>query len=155
MYAKVENQQIVKYPYTLADLQKDHPNTSFASDMAEQHLLEFGMIPVKATEQPAVDHTKNIVETNPVYIEGEWHQSWTVEDAIAGEIEVRIERRAAEMRSHRTRLLNESVDTINAVRWAVMPEETKSAWITYRQDLLDVPQQQGFPWSVTWPQRPE
>lgn len=31
----------------------------------------------------------------------------------------------------------------------------KTAWATYRQVLRDVPQQEGFPWSVTWPTQPE
>ena len=27
-------------------------------------------------------------------------------------------------------------------------------WQTYRQALRDVPTQEGFPWSVTWPEQP-
>ena len=27
-------------------------------------------------------------------------------------------------------------------------------WATYRQALRDVPTQEGFPWSVTWPEQP-
>lgn len=30
----------------------------------------------------------------------------------------------------------------------------KTAWATYRQALRDVPTQTGFPWTVTWPEKP-
>ena len=31
----------------------------------------------------------------------------------------------------------------------------QAAWATYRQALRDIPQQAGFPYSVTWPTKPE
>jgi hypothetical protein len=31
----------------------------------------------------------------------------------------------------------------------------KTAWATYRQALRDVPQQDGFPNTITWPEKPE
>jgi hypothetical protein len=30
----------------------------------------------------------------------------------------------------------------------------KQAWVDYRQALREVPQQEGFPWSVEWPEQP-
>ena len=30
----------------------------------------------------------------------------------------------------------------------------KAAWATYRQALRDVPTQEGFPWTVQWPEKP-
>jgi hypothetical protein len=30
----------------------------------------------------------------------------------------------------------------------------KAAWSTYRQALRDVPTQEGFPWTVEWPEKP-
>ena len=30
----------------------------------------------------------------------------------------------------------------------------KAVWATYRQDLRDVTAQQGFPWTITWPDAP-
>ena len=48
------------------------------------------------------------------------------------------------------------VDTIagNALRWAALDADTQAAWAAYRQALLDVPQQAGFPNDVTWPEEP-
>jgi hypothetical protein len=31
----------------------------------------------------------------------------------------------------------------------------KEAWATYRQSLRDMPSQEGFPWTITWPTQPE
>ena len=30
----------------------------------------------------------------------------------------------------------------------------KETWATYRQSLRDVPSQEGFPWTITWPTEP-
>jgi len=62
---------------------------------------------------------------------------------------------AAEIRADRNGRLTE-VDAIagNALRWAALSAATQAAWATYRQALLDVPQQAGFPHTVTWPVAP-
>jgi len=31
----------------------------------------------------------------------------------------------------------------------------QAAWAAYRQALRDIPQQEGFPYSITWPVKPE
>ena len=62
---------------------------------------------------------------------------------------------AAEVRADRDERLTE-VDAIagNALRWSELDAETQAAWAAYRQALLDVPQQAGFPNTVTWPTKP-
>lgn len=42
----------------------------------------------------------------------------------------------------------------NPLRWATLSTEQQDAWAVYRQALLDVPQQAGFPHNVTWPTEP-
>ena len=62
---------------------------------------------------------------------------------------------AADVRADRDYRLVE-VDAIagNALRWAALDADTQAAWAKYRQELLDVPQQKGFPNNVTWPTEP-
>ena len=62
---------------------------------------------------------------------------------------------ASSVRAQRDSLLLE-VDAIagNALRWAALDADTQAAWAAYRQALLDVPQQAGFPNGVTWPDKP-
>lgn len=64
---------------------------------------------------------------------------------------------AAEVRQAREFKLTTEVDPIagNALRWAALTAEQRQAWADYRQALLDVPQQTGFPRSITWPSKPE
>ena len=62
---------------------------------------------------------------------------------------------AAEIRSKRNQLLRE-VDVFvgNPLRWAALSSNEQTAWATYRTALLDVPQQSGFPDTITWPTAP-
>lgn len=53
--------------------------------------------------------------------------------------------------------LRYQVDPIvsNPLRWAAMSEAEQLAWSTYRQALLDITSQSGFPSQVNWPQAPD
>ncbi len=41
--------------------------------------------------------------------------------------------------------------------WMVLTDSSQpsQAWLDYRQDLRDIPQQEGFPSSVVWPIKPD
>jgi hypothetical protein len=62
---------------------------------------------------------------------------------------------AAEVRADRDGRLTE-VDAVagNALRWAALDADTQTEWAAYRQALLDVPQQDGFPNGISWPTKP-
>ena len=64
---------------------------------------------------------------------------------------------ASEARMARDYLLRSEVDRIvsNPLRWADMTSEKQSEWSQYRTDLLNVPQQSGFPNTISWPTKPE
>lgn len=59
---------------------------------------------------------------------------------------------AAQVRAQRDNLLV-GVDVIvsNPLRWADLSADKQNEWTVYRQALLDVPQQSGFPSTVVWP----
>jgi len=65
-------------------------------------------------------------------------------------------RKPASIRAQSDSLLL-AVDAIagNALRWAALDADTQAAWAAYRQALLDVPQQAGFPHNITWPTEPQ
>ena len=54
----------------------------------------------------------------------------------------------------RDQLLRDGPDRISPVWWASMTTADQLAWMQYRQDLLDIPQQPGFPMNVVYPVRP-
>jgi hypothetical protein len=47
-----------------------------------------------------------------------------------------------------------AVDRINPVWWNSLTPQQQQELIVYRQALLDVPQQSGFPTAVSWPAKP-
>ena len=59
------------------------------------------------------------------------------------------DRAAESVRSDRDELLTKT-------DWLALSDTTMSAaWATYRQELRDIPEQAGFPNSITWPDEPE
>lgn len=64
---------------------------------------------------------------------------------------------AAQVRAERDRRLVTEVDPIvsNALRWADLTAAKQAEWTQYRTDLLNVPDQAGFPTDITWPTKPE
>jgi hypothetical protein len=63
---------------------------------------------------------------------------------------------ATVVRATRDTALTNIVDPLvsNPLRWGGMTAEKQAAWAAYRQALLDVPQQSGFPHNVVWPNPP-
>lgn len=61
------------------------------------------------------------------------------------------------VRGMRGNKLATEVDPVvmNSLRWNSMTANQQQAWADYRQALLDIPQQAGFPNNVTWPSKPE
>lgn len=67
-----------------------------------------------------------------------------------------IEERSNIVRLMRDEKLRDEVDPItsNALRFNSMTAEQQQAWADYRQALLNIPQQSGFPHDVVWPTKP-
>jgi len=59
---------------------------------------------------------------------------------------------AITMRAKRDQILSTVVDSMNAIRWETLTEGQKESWRIYRKALLDVPEQEGFPTDITWPE---
>ena len=64
---------------------------------------------------------------------------------------------AAVVRMDRDFKLTVDVDPVvsNPLRWADMSEEKQQEWAAYRQALLNISEQAGFPFNVSWPTKPE
>ena len=60
-------------------------------------------------------------------------------------------------RAERDSILQTEVDPLvtNPLRWGELTEAKQAEWATYRTDLLNVPQQAGFPNTINWPTKPE
>jgi len=73
------------------------------------------------------------------------------------EIDNGVVERIKAPREARDRILVEEVDPIvsNVLRWNDMTDAKRTEWTNYRQALLDIPQQEGYPNNITWPTKPE
>jgi len=63
---------------------------------------------------------------------------------------------AAGLRGQRDDKLVNEVDPIvtNPLRWAELTDAKQVEWTQYRTDLLNLPEQSGFPNDITWPTKP-
>ena len=63
---------------------------------------------------------------------------------------------AASLRAQRDQKLAQEVDPVvtNPLRWAELTDAKQAEWTQYRTDLLNLPEQSGFPNTVTWPTKP-
>jgi len=120
----------------------DPEHTTLVCDVNFEHLPE-EYVSFVARASGDYPHTHQIFAE---CVEGKWGPiAEYVPPAPPTEEEV-----AAQVRSQRDRLLAKT-DWTQA---ADVPQATKDKWAPYRQALRDVPQQEGFPYNVTWPTPP-
>lgn len=147
MYAKLNNGQVEKYPYTIGQLRKDHHNVSFPKVMTDEIFAQFGVVRVTPTPRPEYNHTKefNVVAEQ---VNGAWVEKWVATDVSAEEIAQRTENQAKSVRASRD-------EKLSATDWRFRSDMTPlQAWKDYCQALRDVPAQEGFPWTIIWPVAP-
>jgi hypothetical protein len=150
MFAKIINDVVEKYPYSIGQLRKDNSNVSFPKEPNAETLAAFNTFEVVRTPQPEVDHTQNVGEGVPQKIKGVWTQVWNISNLDEDTLAERTEGRAQQVRDERNY-------KIAASDWTQLSDSPvdQEAWAVYRQALRDVPEQAGFPWNVTWPSKPE
>ena len=142
MYVKVTNGSIDQFPYTIGDLRRDNPNTSFPKSIPNSLLESYGVYRVTVATVPSYDPAVQTLVTNtPTENNGSWETTYTVENRPQSVAEGVI-------RERRDKLLA-------ATDWMALSDVTMSSEMTtYRQALRDIPSQSGFPYSVTWPTDP-
>lgn len=142
MFVKLTNGNPSKFPYTLGELRRDNPNTSFPKVISDETLAAYDVARVTPTAPPTIDTKTHTVTQWVEKVDAVWTQTWRID-------ELPKEQAANNVRNYRDRLLQES-------DWTQLPDAPvdHQAWATYRQALRDVTDQQGFPWNVNWPTEP-
>lgn len=137
-----------RYPYTLTDLRRANPGTSFAATISDETAASFNCFPVTPADQPADDYTINL-ERTAVKQGDVWVEQWLSTPATPEQIAERTEAKANDVRAERSQRLADC-------DWTQLPDAPvdPAAWAAYRQALRDIPAQSSFPWSVTWPEEP-
>jgi hypothetical protein len=132
--------------YTILQLRRDNPNVSFPKDIPAETLESFGVYTVKELPRPEYNPETHYLKSSDFYqVDGVWQMHYYAEPLPQSRVELT-------MRNKRDKLLSES-DWVVAVSYEQqnpVPQE----WASYRQQLRDIPTQQGFPYDIIWPQIP-
>lgn len=143
LFVKVKNNQPVAFPYTIDQLRRDNPQTSFPKYPNNELLSLYEVYPVVEHEiSDLAVLTQTFEYTMPELRDGQWHQTWLIRQIA--------EPQAAEnIRRERDHLLQ-------ACDWTQVADAPvdRAAWAEYRTQLRDIPNQPGFPYQVAWPFAP-
>jgi hypothetical protein len=133
--------------YTIEQLRKDNPDVSFPKEIPTDTLESFNVYSVNELSRPTFDPETHYLKTSEFYqVNGQWQVHYYPEPLPEQQV-------AETMRSKRDGLLAAS-DWVVAVAYEqqVLVSEP---WSTYRQALRDITAQEGFPYEVVWPTKPE
>jgi len=145
----------------------DNRNTSFPQQLTAEIIDSFGYDPVlegpQATTIPPYQYSRRdgVVEINgqwfTKYIAGPVFTDYTDPDGVvhtaAEQYEAYCFGKDAEqgksIRDDRNKRLADC-------DWTQLPDAPvdRTIWAAYREELRNVPQQEGFPWNVIWPEQP-
>lgn len=131
----------------IGDYRELFPNTSFSASGPDADWMQENEC-LGVTLFKAHTNTEKLVSSAP-YIENGQVFTVTVEPKTDAELASELEVAKAKVRSQRDALLA-STD------WTQVSDAPVDsiAWAVYRQALRDLPNQAGFPSSVTWPKNP-
>ena len=82
-------------------------------------------------------------------VDDKWYTKYSVADMDADAIVAKDAEQAKSVRQQRGEKLKDS-DWTQVIDAPV----DQAAWATYRQALRDITGQEGFPWTITWPEQP-
>ena len=159
MYAKILNNEVVKYPYQWTDFEADNNNTNYGypqpdlltifpqTDIANQG---YTVVLVASATKPIINEaTQSVEEDTPTLINEVWTQNWVVTTLTTDQQAALTTNEAVKIRQQR----NDKLKECDWTQVADAPVD-KTVWATYRQALRDLPSATGFPWDMTWPTEP-
>lgn len=148
MQILTSNNALLKWPYSLEELRNDNPQTSFVCEMSAEELAKWGVYSVEEQSPPEYNEQTEIIELSPPScVNGLWVREWLICPASAEVMAERTEKKAAEIREYRNKLLASTDYTQLADYQGTDIEKYKQL----RQQYRDMPQQLGFPWHVVHP----
>jgi len=158
LFAKINGSVVEEYPYTEAKIQRDYPSHAGKNLYMVENLPD-GIVRVWNDPDHHVGENQAVsFATWPTFVNGKWILEATVSDITpSAPSDGEIEGRSQLARAGRDNLLKAEVDPVvsNPLLWAELTADKQAEWAQYRTDLLNVPDQSGFPIDITWPTKPE
>lgn len=128
----------------------EFPNTSFPSVLTPDIIDDFGFDPVLEGPQPALIPPYQYAQRDGVEeIDGQWFTKYVAAEPDAEGKAAMDEEQAKKVRADRNQRLAEC-------DWTQLPDAPvdQAIWAVYRQELRDISSQEGFPWTIIWPDKP-
>jgi hypothetical protein len=152
---------LVEYPPMLyTNLKALHPGVTFSekATASEVEPLSYGVYEwVDRPGERPYDKTSYLIAYDEAGLtkhdDGVWRLTYIQRNATQEEIAFRTENEATYLKRQRNKLLvgSDFSQLPDAPLWV---KNNISAWNDYRQALRDLPQQEGFPWNITFPEAP-
>jgi Phage tail assembly chaperone protein len=138
-----------------------YPDTSFGSQLSEEVINALGADIVFEGPQ-ATGGTRYQYSTRQgvEQIDGKWYTKYVLGPVFTDGETTAAEQEAAYIAQkdseHATSIRQERDAKLTSSDWTQVADApvNKETWATYRQALRDVPSQTGFPWEITWPDKP-
>jgi hypothetical protein len=84
MYAKITGGLVEQFPYSVAKLKADNPETGFPKAMTAEDLAREGVYPVIGRAAPDTGPYEVAYHTGQaVQVDGEWQREWAIKDMFA------------------------------------------------------------------------
>ena len=152
---------------TQGEIRSDNPNVSLPKVWNDNVNESLGIDPVLITPQPAPSADFKVVVRNGVEqdAKGNWVQAWTEremftehDDEEGNTVTVQAQKDAKTAADNAALASTERAtrdELLKATDHYGLSDVTMSdAMTTYRQALRDVPQQENFPSTISWPTKP-
>jgi hypothetical protein len=152
MHVKYTNGIVDTYPYSIGQLRRDNPNTSFPKIIPDAVLQDWGVYAVTVADEPSyTKRTQTLSQnTSPTLVNSVWTLGWTVTDKTSDEITEYDNDVAARNRAIRDAKLAETD------WWASSDLTMTSEQTAYRQALRDITSHANWPHldAADWPTKP-
>lgn len=145
MHLKLTNGTPAKY--SLGQLRRDNPNTSFPKQIPDDLLASYDVYPYTRPSVPEYDNLSSKV------VDGSFEQ-----DAVGNwSLPYMVEQQPLEQAERNIRFRRD--DLLQETDWVVIKsyergQNIPAEWELYRQALRDITEQTGFPYDVAMPTKP-
>ena len=145
MYVKITSGSVDTFPYSVGQLRRDNPQTSFPRQVSNEMLAAYDVYSVTIDDQPSIDDRTHTIAQNaaPTGSGSTWTLGWTTTTKTAEEVQAWDDSLAASNRVKRNTLLSDSDWT--QMNDSPLSNDDKTAWATYRQELRDVTDLDAWP----------
>ena len=153
-------------PKTKVQLRQENKHMSLPSSWNDATLEALGVDRVTKTAAPDVGEWQVAVKDGVEQVDGVWQEKWVTQEmfteytddegtvvTVQDQKDARIAADNAALEATDRATRDELLKATD--HYGLSDTTMTDAMVAYRQALRDVPQQEGFPQTITWPTKPE